>query len=733
MPAAAAWGVIDLASGAVLAGHRTGLLDVPVLPGSLMKVVAVLAAADAGLVDEGTRLACPRRLRVAGRTLDCAHPALAVPPDAAHALAHSCNGFFAAMLRRLTVDGLSRAAARLHLPAFDPGTDVVLAGLGLDGPRVPMRAWAGALGRIADLAARPGETGARLVVEGLRLAVSEGTAQPFAVDRRGWLAKTGTAPMPGGGVEGLFAAIQPELGQAVVVLAPGAAGRDAAAIGALAWRQAQATLDPGHRGPRGAPIARGTEPDAPFRAGATIRVGRARREGYEVEAVPLETYVAAVVAGEAAADAPGALLEALAIAARSYAVAVRGRHAADGFDVCDLTHCQVAGRPTAASRRAALRTMGRVLLQGGRPVRALYTAQCGAWLESPESVWPEGQAVHTPVPGARPDPAHVPEPAWTAELPARAIERALREAGFRGSGLESLDVVSRTPSGRAARLRVSGLAPSTTSGERFRLAVGRALGWQHVKSTHFTVTRTAVGYRFEGRGLGHGAGMCLFGAAALARTGATASDLLRAYFPGATVGDLPDDRASPAAESTRRHRSATAAQPDVLITLPLESEASRQRVDAMVRRAADEVARRSGMPMPRTIRVRVYPTPEGFRRATGLPWGAAGAVRDGAILLPPLRALEERGLLERTLRHEVAHLLTAPALAGRPRWVLEGAAIHFGGSPLSAVTPRPASACPSDGELARASSLTRLAELYADAHACFVQALARGLAWHEIL
>lgn len=725
---AAAWAVIDLASGAVLAGNRTALLDVPVLPGSLMKVAALLAAADAGLLDGDTRLACPRRVRVAGRTLDCAHPVLAAPPDAAHALAHSCNGFFAAVLHRLSLDGLSRAARRLHLPALDPGTDVVLAGLGLAGPRVPVRVWTGALARIANLAERPGEAGARLAVEGLRLAVSEGTARAFAVEPRGWLAKTGTAPMPGGGIEGLLVAIEPGLDRAVVVMAPGAAGRDAAAIGALAWRSQAAFV--GDRSQRGVSddLVAGFEASS-ARAGAVIRVGRARRGGYETETLPLETYVAAIVAGEAA-TAPEALQEALAIVARSYAVAARGRHAADGFDVCDLTHCQVVGQPTAASHRAVRRTAGRVLLQGGRPLRALYSAQCGGWLEAAGAVWP-GSAPQVPPAPARRDPAAVAEPTWIAELPAGAIEHALRAAGFRGARLESLDVISRTPSGRVARMGLSGFAPAITSGEGFRLAIGRALGWQHVKSTHFTVTRTAAGYRFDGRGRGHGVGMCLLGAASLARDGATPGDILRAYFPEATVGELSYGLERPTEPDVAQRRAA-APMPDVSIALPLETESVRQRIEAMVRRAADEIVRRSGARMPEVIRVHVHPTPESFRRATGLPWGATGAVREGTIVLPPLRGLEGRGRLERTLRHEVAHLITAPALARRPRWVLEGAAIHFGGFPHSPAAPRSAAPCPSDESFARATSVSQLAQLYADAHTCVVRALDRGLDWRNI-
>ena len=41
------------------------------------------------------------------------------------------------------------------------------------------------------------------------------------------------------------------------------------------------------------------------------------------------------------AESPPAALEALAITIRTYALANRDRHRADGFDLCDETHCQV--------------------------------------------------------------------------------------------------------------------------------------------------------------------------------------------------------------------------------------------------------------------------------------------------------------------------------------------------------------------------------------------------------
>src|SRR5262249_56663418 len=64
----------------------------------------------------------------------------------------------------------------------------------------------------------------------------------------------------------------------------------------------------------------------------SVRVGFAKPGGgYTVVETPLETYVARVLAGEAARDSPPAALEALAITIPTFARANRGRHRADGF------------------------------------------------------------------------------------------------------------------------------------------------------------------------------------------------------------------------------------------------------------------------------------------------------------------------------------------------------------------------------------------------------------------
>ena len=64
-----------------------------------------------------------------------------------------------------------------------------------------------------------------------------------------------------------------------------------------------------------------------------------------------------------------------------------------------------------------------------------------------------------------------------------------------------------------------------------------------IKSTRMTLTVTPEGdYLIEGKGYGHGVGLCAFGADGLARSrkGITYVDILKHYYAGIEVKDIAD-------------------------------------------------------------------------------------------------------------------------------------------------------------------------------------------------
>jgi SpoIID/LytB domain protein len=478
-----------------------------------------------------------------------------------------------------------------------------------------------------------------------------------------------------------------------------------------------------------------------------IRVGFAKPGGgYGAQSVSLETYVARVLAGEAARDSPPAALEALAIAIRTFAVVNRGRHNSDGFDVCDQTHCQVVRTATPVTERAAVATAGRVLMLRGVPVPIYYSASCGGQTEIPSAVWPNSD--DPPYLPSQPDDACGGVPVWTADLDAGDLARAFRAAGFRGERLNDLRIMSRDASGRVAKLRLVGMTPDEVSGQDLRAVAGRTLGWQHIKSTAFELERGGGRFRFAGHGYGHGVGMCVIGSVNLAAAGQTAAQILNRYFPGLDIGTLGGPIVTTSAPLrdpvtvAGRAAPATAmrtipANGALALALPDDDEGERDGLARIVLRVRDDIAKDLGVPAPSRLTIRFHPTIKSYEQATGQPWFTSGALVGEDLHLLPLAVLRERGVLERALRLQLVHRMADGLLRDRPLWVREGAAGYFAGQHQlpdgAGDTPAPSrSSCPSDAELLSPVSAGALSNARAHATACFARQAGEGRPWRDV-
>ncbi len=282
----------------------------------------------------------------------------------------------------------------------------------------------------------------------------------------------------------------------------------------------------------------------PGSAGIVVRVGMADAGGTRVREYALEEYVAGVVRAELPPNvlrdnALAGMLDIQAIVSRTYALANMGRHRAEGFDLCDGTHCQVF-RPLAepgieaeAVRRAVAATSGLVLAYEGRPIQALFHADCGGHTAAAASVWGrEGEPYLAGVPDwfcsrARTAP-------WTFEADGATLARALaaNPAMDVGPRLERADVAERDASGRATQVALAGSRAVTVRAEAFRAAVMAGLGDRSLRSTRFSVTRDGDRFVFAGTGFGHGAGLCQAGALERVRAGLSPAAVLAHYYPG---------------------------------------------------------------------------------------------------------------------------------------------------------------------------------------------------------
>ncbi|TAK18853.1 MAG: SpoIID/LytB domain-containing protein [Acidobacteria bacterium] len=268
--------------------------------------------------------------------------------------------------------------------------------------------------------------------------------------------------------------------------------------------------------------------------------------------VALEDYVAATALSEItpvgeSAETIARMYDVQTIVARSYALAHLGRHRAEGFDLCDTTHCQLyeparlaSSRFSADARRAAARTAGEVLTYGASPIDALFHADCGGHTTSPEQVWGS-----TGLPYLRPEPDDVPaltHRTWSLTLTRFDLIKALDadERTSIGDTLKSVVLADTDSSGRVSRVTINGDRRVTLRSDDFRNAVNKRLGARAMMSTRFRMSRAANGadYVLSGSGFGHGIGLCQVGALARARRGVEASEILATYFPGARLRTL---------------------------------------------------------------------------------------------------------------------------------------------------------------------------------------------------
>ena len=453
-------------------------------------------------------------------------------------------------------------------------------------------------------------------------------------------------------------------------------------------------------------------------SGRTIAIG-ALASDRSIRRIPIETYVARVLAGEAEPNAPEAELQALAIAIRTYAMFNAGRHRRDSFDLCDTTHCQVMRTSTALTRRAAHATAGQILTWNGLPAEIFYSASCGGRSESAAAIW---SGADLPYLTSVEDDVHEEDTEWTYTLRLVEAQRLLARRGFDGGRLRDVSVGSRTSSGRVATLKLSGLEPDVIAGDQFRLLVGA----RDLKSTAFTVEKDGDQLVFTGRGYGHGVGMCVIGAGRRARRGESVGQILAQYYPGLELRSI--DRAG--TRVTTETVITTARPATSLVTIRGGSQSSDlQQAATRAHEAMTQVLGTVGVP----VTIDVHDTVEGFRQATGKPWWVSASINAATVDLAPLSLVAQREGLDTTLRNAIAHAIMAPELGDRPEWVRVGGARYFS----RATPPRPAAAnarlkCPADAELTLAISAAAQREAESRAEACFAQGYAGAKDWRKV-
>ena len=309
----------------------------------------------------------------------------------------------------------------------------------------------------------------------------------------------------------------------------------------------------------------------------------------------LENYLYGVVPREIPASSHIEALKAQSIVARSYAYRNIAKHKADGFDLCDTTHCQVyMGKDNEhqATNKAIDLTYGEFVTYKGQIVETPYHSTSGGKTESSVNSW--GGNFPYLVGVEDEFSANSPNSSWTVEISLKDLEYKLASAGINVGVIKSIEIIDTTESNRVKNLRLIGSDKTETiSGVKMQSALGLKSRWfditrqgdtsgrqsstvyvldgngrrplsinldkAHILDDKTTsVSRSSVNramsstrlgtigslysntnstatFVVSGRGYGHGVGMSQYGAMEMAKQGYNYIDIITHYYSGVEI------------------------------------------------------------------------------------------------------------------------------------------------------------------------------------------------------
>lgn len=413
-----------------------------------------------------------------------------------------------------------------------------------------------------------------------------------------------------------------------------------------------------------------------------------------------ERYVMAALNGEAAPDEPLESLKAMAVATRTFALVNQRRHSAEGFNLCDSTHCQAlrfgATRPEV--EQAVRETAGETLWYGAHRAAIYMTQHCGGQTEDAADVWP-GQ--HASYLRSHADPYCLRRSAatWHADIETAQALKIFQEQHWKmPARIDSIRVTKRTPSGRTQLLAIGGPdKTASVSAGSLRFALNRALGWNELRSNWYDVALDHESIHFEGRGYGHGVGLCQAGSFEMAAEGHSYRSILDFYFPETNVRIGLHDAGWQTTAGKGWSLMSTGASRDLLL-------------------AGDTAWAKALSLFPSGTQAHpvVYsmPSTELFRQATDEPGWMLASTRGNHVALQPMSILQARGGAGATLLHEFLHVLVEQESSqqtplwlreGLVEWLAEGSA--HAASPLSIAETEAALAHPASAEESRRAHL----------------------------
>ncbi|MFM1876014.1 MAG: hypothetical protein RL266_1751 [Bacteroidota bacterium] len=241
-----------------------------------------------------------------------------------------------------------------------------------------------------------------------------------------------------------------------------------------------------------------------------------------VNTVSLERYVSRVVQAEVGYGAADEFYKIQSIICRTYAVRNTGRHAADGFDVCDHQHCQVYSglkTPTEQVVKATAATAGTVMVSKENDlILSAFHANCGGQTANSEDVWKEERSYLRSVKDTFCLSSR--SAVWEMKIP---VQEFLTQLDLTPTSIDSSWAWSSETRSRYFRMNTDSV--ETT-------AMRRMLS---LRSSFFDVEVTDGTVSLLGKGYGHGVGLCQQGAMKMAESGYTYSQILGYFYKGVSL------------------------------------------------------------------------------------------------------------------------------------------------------------------------------------------------------
>ncbi len=248
----------------------------------------------------------------------------------------------------------------------------------------------------------------------------------------------------------------------------------------------------------------------------------------------LEDYLRGVIKMEICPRWPEESVKAQIVVSRTYALKNMAKHKSDGFDLCSTVHCQVYGGVNAEDNvinKYIDQTQGEVITYRGKLINAIFHGICGGRTEAAHDVW-GGKSIPYLKSVTDGFCREARRYNWNITISTSEIQKALQDNGYNVSKIRTIKTVKKSMTGRVMKLQViHSSGELTLTGEKFRSLIG----FDRIRSTLFTIRPRGKNITFDGRGWGHGVGMCQEGARGMAKKGYTYKQIIRHYYPGTLV------------------------------------------------------------------------------------------------------------------------------------------------------------------------------------------------------